>query len=368
MLATPDAPVLAATAVGALLRRPRAANHRRARATRSRWWIATGVALGLAFARSTRRSFCRSPSCSPSRCARDLRARFARAGAVRRVRHRHARLLAGARSGTRSTSGSRSSSSSSTDSPAPQGSALVAAWKHEGDFFGGQAGLASPILFVHAVHRRRRAPLTRRAPSCAVRARASSRSCRSDSSSTARFASASSRTGRRPRTSRRSCCSPRRSGSRRGEKWFKRGVGARGGDVARHLHPGHRRRFCRSRRAKDPIGARVRLATTLAASARAGTTSARRRSRRRGDRHDMARRRSLSGSVGARVPRSVASDDVRDESRRPRESVRSVAAVSASRAHAGDNLVLVARRLRGTARGDRGARAVFSVKRGAASS
>ena len=31
---------------------------------------------------------------------------------------------------------------------APQGSALRAAWKHEGDFFGGQAGLASPILFV----------------------------------------------------------------------------------------------------------------------------------------------------------------------------------------------------------------------------
>ena len=31
---------------------------------------------------------------------------------------------------------------------APQGSALVAAWKHEGDLFGGQAGLVSPILFV----------------------------------------------------------------------------------------------------------------------------------------------------------------------------------------------------------------------------
>jgi len=31
---------------------------------------------------------------------------------------------------------------------APQGSALVAAWKHEGDFFGGQAALASPILFI----------------------------------------------------------------------------------------------------------------------------------------------------------------------------------------------------------------------------
>ncbi len=31
---------------------------------------------------------------------------------------------------------------------APQGSALLAAWKHEGDLFGGQAGLVSPILFV----------------------------------------------------------------------------------------------------------------------------------------------------------------------------------------------------------------------------
>jgi hypothetical protein len=30
----------------------------------------------------------------------------------------------------------------------PEGSALVAAWKHEGDFWGGQAGLASPILFI----------------------------------------------------------------------------------------------------------------------------------------------------------------------------------------------------------------------------
>jgi len=30
----------------------------------------------------------------------------------------------------------------------PQGSVLVAAWKHEGDLFGGQAALVSPILFV----------------------------------------------------------------------------------------------------------------------------------------------------------------------------------------------------------------------------
>src|SRR5207237_7699180 len=29
-----------------------------------------------------------------------------------------------------------------------EGSALRAAWRHEGDFFGGQAGLASPILFI----------------------------------------------------------------------------------------------------------------------------------------------------------------------------------------------------------------------------
>src|SRR5207249_3926922 len=29
-----------------------------------------------------------------------------------------------------------------------QGSALRAAWRHEGDFFGGQAALASPILFI----------------------------------------------------------------------------------------------------------------------------------------------------------------------------------------------------------------------------
>ena len=31
---------------------------------------------------------------------------------------------------------------------APEGSALRAAWRHEGDFFGGQAGLVTPILFV----------------------------------------------------------------------------------------------------------------------------------------------------------------------------------------------------------------------------
>src|SRR5207248_142109 len=31
---------------------------------------------------------------------------------------------------------------------AAQGSALRAAWRHEGDFFGGQAALASPILFI----------------------------------------------------------------------------------------------------------------------------------------------------------------------------------------------------------------------------
>jgi undecaprenyl-diphosphatase len=31
---------------------------------------------------------------------------------------------------------------------APHGSAIRAAWRHEGDFFGGQAALASPIIFV----------------------------------------------------------------------------------------------------------------------------------------------------------------------------------------------------------------------------
>ena len=143
VLATPDAALLAATAatlycvVRALEPAPES----------QRWWIASGVALGAAFLSKYTAvllpvgvfvAFASYPS---------LRARLREPGPYVACTIAAAMFLpvilwnAGhdwisfafqLRHGL----------------GAPQGSALIAAWKHEGDLFGGQAGLVSPILFV----------------------------------------------------------------------------------------------------------------------------------------------------------------------------------------------------------------------------
>ena len=146
ILATPDAPVLAATALGlygvvrALEAPPRSANS-------LLWWSAAGLALGVAFSSKYTSIFLPVAVVLATAVRADLRPRWREAGPyvacilavlvfapVLAWNERHAwisftfQLHHGL--------------------AAPQGSALRAAWKHEGDFFGGQAALASPILFV----------------------------------------------------------------------------------------------------------------------------------------------------------------------------------------------------------------------------
>ncbi len=114
----------------------------------TRWWVAHRCrARASRSRRSTRRSFCRSGCWSRSR-------------RVRRCARGSASQGRTSRAWSRRSSSCRCSLWNAQHGwisfvfqvrhglSAPQGSALVAAWKHEGDFFGGQAALASPILFV----------------------------------------------------------------------------------------------------------------------------------------------------------------------------------------------------------------------------
>jgi 4-amino-4-deoxy-L-arabinose transferase-like glycosyltransferase len=146
ILATPDSPLLAATALTlySLLR----ALHEPLRSRSSfGWWIATGVALGAAFASKYTSIFLPVAVFIAVLIRPQLRARLREPGPyvacvvatvvfspvlVWNAHHGWISFLYQVRHGL----------------SAPQGSALVAAWKHEGDFFGGQAALASPILFV----------------------------------------------------------------------------------------------------------------------------------------------------------------------------------------------------------------------------
>lgn len=146
ILATPDSPLLAATALTlySLVR----ALHEPLRSRRSlAWWSATGVALGAAFLSKYTSIFLPIGVFIAVLIRPQLRARLREPGPylacviatlifapvlVWNYHHHWISFLYQVRHGL----------------SAPQGSALIAAWKHEGDFFGGQVGLASPILFV----------------------------------------------------------------------------------------------------------------------------------------------------------------------------------------------------------------------------
>jgi 4-amino-4-deoxy-L-arabinose transferase-like glycosyltransferase len=145
ILATPDAPLLAAEAVGLYcVIRALAAPVRSAASLR--WWIVTGVALGAAFCSKYTSIFLPVGVVLAILIRPSLRARLAEPGPyvacaiatliflpvlIWNAHHEWISFVFQVRHGL----------------SAPQGSALRAAWRHEGDFFGGQIALASPILF-----------------------------------------------------------------------------------------------------------------------------------------------------------------------------------------------------------------------------
>ena len=146
VLATPDAPLLAATAITLYcvvraLECPVKSTHS------LRWWTAAGAALGLAFCSKYTSIFLPVAVLAAIASRRDLRPRLTEAGpyvacAVATIVFTPV-LIWNARHGWVSVVFQLHHGLS-----APEGSPLLAAWRHEGDFFGGQAGLASPILFV----------------------------------------------------------------------------------------------------------------------------------------------------------------------------------------------------------------------------
>jgi 4-amino-4-deoxy-L-arabinose transferase-like glycosyltransferase len=146
ILATPDAPVLAAFA--AALYFVIAALQSPLNSDRSfRWWLAGGFALGVAFCSKYTSIFVPAGVLLAVLARADLRVRLREPGPyvacvvativflpvlAWNAHHGWISFVFQVRHGL----------------GAPKGSALLAAWHHEGDFFGGQAGLASPILFV----------------------------------------------------------------------------------------------------------------------------------------------------------------------------------------------------------------------------
>jgi 4-amino-4-deoxy-L-arabinose transferase-like glycosyltransferase len=146
VLATPDAPLLAATAA-TLYCGLRAVEAGHDSQSSMRWWVAAGVSVGAAFlskytavlvpvgvlvAFATRPSLrWRLKDYGPYvACA--VAALIFLPVVLWNARHDWVSFAFQLKHGLST----------------PQGSALVGAWKHEGDLFGGQAALASPILFV----------------------------------------------------------------------------------------------------------------------------------------------------------------------------------------------------------------------------
>jgi len=146
LLATPDSPVLAATAVClyCVVRALRCAPRSRSSLA---WWMLTGLALGVAFASKYTSIFVPIAVVVAILLRSDLRVRLREPGPyvacviatlvfipvfIWNARHDWISFVFQVRHGL----------------AAPQGSLLAAAWKHEGDLLGGQAGLASPIVFV----------------------------------------------------------------------------------------------------------------------------------------------------------------------------------------------------------------------------
>jgi 4-amino-4-deoxy-L-arabinose transferase-like glycosyltransferase len=146
VLATPDAGVLAATAVS-LYCLVRAFESEVGSRESLRWWMATGLVLGVAFMSKYTSIFLPIGVVIAVLSRGELRVRLREPGPyiacllaalvflpvlLWNSQHNWISFVFQLRHGL----------------SAPQGSALVAAWKHEGDFFGGQAALASPILFI----------------------------------------------------------------------------------------------------------------------------------------------------------------------------------------------------------------------------
>jgi len=146
ILATPDVPVLAAEAI-ALYCVVRALDSDVRSPASLAWWTATGLALGAAFASKYTSIFLPVGALIAIAVRPSLRARFREPGPyvacivatlvflpVLRWNADHAwvSFLYQVKHGL----------------SASEGSALRAAWRHEGDFLGGQAGLITPILFV----------------------------------------------------------------------------------------------------------------------------------------------------------------------------------------------------------------------------
>jgi len=146
VLATPDVPMLAGIAA-TLYCLVRALESPAASSSSTRWWTLAGAALGLAFVSKYTSIFLPVAVLAAIVLRRDLRARLREPGPyiacivatlvfspvlVWNARHGWISFVFQVRHGL----------------AAPQGSLLRAAWRHEGDLFGGQAALASPILFV----------------------------------------------------------------------------------------------------------------------------------------------------------------------------------------------------------------------------
>src|SRR5262249_7033322 len=142
VLATPDAPLLAATAATlyCVLRAVEAGNDSRAA---TRWWALAGVALGLAFLSKYTAVIAPLGVLIAFTTRPSLRWRLKDYGpyvacivaafvflpvVVWNARHDWVSFAFQLKHGLST----------------PQGSALLAAWKHEGDLFGGQAALVSP--------------------------------------------------------------------------------------------------------------------------------------------------------------------------------------------------------------------------------
>jgi 4-amino-4-deoxy-L-arabinose transferase-like glycosyltransferase len=146
ILTTPDAPVLAATALG-LYCVVRALEHPVRSPGSLRWWATTGLVLGAAFASKYTSIFLPVAVVLAIVLRPDLRLRLREPGPY--VACVIATLVFSPVLVWNSNHGWISFVFQLHHGlSAPKGSALLAAWKHEGDFFGGQAGLASPILFV----------------------------------------------------------------------------------------------------------------------------------------------------------------------------------------------------------------------------
>lgn len=146
LLATPDSPVLAMTAI-ALYGVVRAAQSPAGSRGSLGWWMFTGIALGLAFGSKYTSIFVPIAVVTAVIIRPELRSRLREAGpylacVIATVIFLPV-LLWNAQHGWISFVFQLQHGLAK-----PQGSALVAAWKHEGDLLGGQAGLASPILFV----------------------------------------------------------------------------------------------------------------------------------------------------------------------------------------------------------------------------